>query len=136
MNPFHSTTTRGALSAAAAIIAATLLILACTALLSAQLAQANGNPVAITDASAPPRFIGPLKAGASAAPFQCGHSPYTEVSAYTGTGRALSGQAWLNPTGPFPALVWRDRAGRSVTFDGVTFRNHTARTVLIAGWCS
>lgn len=69
---------------------------------------------------------------------QCPSGGYfTEYSAYMHNGSAMGAQRTERyPDGYVKRAVWRDRSGRSVTFDGLTFRNHTRRAVWVAGWCS
>ena len=45
---------------------------------------------------------------------------------------ALGGQRW---NADHDRTYWRAAYGGRVTFDGVTFRNATTRTVLVGGWC-
>lgn len=62
---------------------------------------------------------------------------FTEYNAYTRTGGAMGGQSWWHDaTGTVLRSAWRYVGTRTfVTFDGVTFRNHTRHTVMVAGWC-
>lgn len=58
---------------------------------------------------------------------------FSDVQAYRWDGGALAGQQW---DGTRLLYSWADtREGGRVTYDGITFRNHTARPVLVAGWC-
>lgn len=57
---------------------------------------------------------------------------FSDISAYQWDGSALSAQVW---DARALRYVWRDSAGRAVTWDGVAWRNHTRRPVLVAGWC-
>lgn len=58
---------------------------------------------------------------------------FTEYNAYTRTGGAMGGQTF----NPYTLRTsWQYPGTRTfVTFDGVTFRNHTHHTVMVAGWC-
>jgi hypothetical protein len=133
------TSTASALRAAAAIIGATILILACTAALGARMAHADtvpvGRPVALNVANSDPDYLRALAPRESVSKArQCGRSGFfTETSAYGARGQALGGQRWTG--GPFPVMSWQGVGGR-VVWDGLTFVNHTTRTVLVAAWCS
>lgn len=67
---------------------------------------------------------------------QCGHGWFTEFSAYRADGAAIGAQRVERfADGTMKRVLWQ--YGRhNVTFDGVTFRNHTRHAVRVAGWCS
>lgn len=123
-----------------------LAFLACTiatcALLTTDAAYAqDGRPVTLAQANAPATFLSNLGPGAYITTadtdgYSCVHGArhgyFSEVSAYTWRGGALTGQHW---DAARDIDVWRDHAGRAVTFDGITFRNHTHHVVIVAGWC-
>jgi hypothetical protein len=91
-------------------------------------------PVALTDARVSPDTLARIPAHSERtypASAQCGDGYWTEYSAYTRTGGALGGQQWNEDN---TLSWWRAPHGR-VTFDGITFRNKTNRTVLVGGWC-
>lgn len=66
---------------------------------------------------------------------------FTDVSAYSWRGRAIGPQRW-DENGKYsssgaPSDYWyvRDHHAGKVTFDGITFENHSRVPVLVAGWC-
>lgn len=98
----------------------------------ARVIGADGRPVALTEARRPPTWLVLVKAGGSVTrAVQCpGRTFYSDVNAYRWDGGPLAPQKWAGRGGPFPAMRWG-----AVTFDGLTFRNHNDRPVLVAGWC-
>lgn len=118
-------------------------ILTCATLTTDAAFGAQARPVTLAMANTPPTFLsnlGPgnyVDAGDPATGFACAQDEvlngyFTDTSAYTWKGAALSGQRW---NADRTVTYWRDRSGRSVTFDGVRFRNHTNHAVMVAGWC-
>lgn len=95
---------------------------------------AEHRSVALTDATIPPTYLTYLwpRARVTYAP-NCQPSGYfSDVSAYRWDGRTLGPQRWNRD---HDRTYWRDPSGGRVTFDGITFRNHTNHPVLVAGWC-
>lgn len=89
--------------------------------------------VALADARFEPTVSITLPRGASVTlAEQCdGGTYFSDFGAYRGNGRALGAQR----TNKDETLdYWRGNGGR-VTFDGVTFENHTRGAVIVAGWC-
>lgn len=128
-----------------ASVLAALLSIALGAILSPSHAQASAHPTYLSDATRSPRTLVLLPPRAHVtyahgrAGWQCRRGPqgyyYSEVQAYTWHGGALQVQRW---SADRTLTYWRlPRAyGRGrVTFDGVTFRNHSTRPALVAGWC-
>lgn len=122
---------------------AVLLVLAAMVLLTwglAGLARADVRAVSLSDASAPPASLVYLYPGASVTlahartGYTCAPAGryFSDVSAYRWDGSALGPQRWEARALRY---VWRDHAGRAVTWDGATWRNHTGAPVLVAGWC-
>lgn len=103
-------------------------------------AHAATRAVSLADARVAPTYLYYLRAGARVTPRridngrQCGQGYFADTSAYDWTGGALGAQRW-NRDGD--RTFWRDPRSphRLVTFDGLTFRNHLRRPVLVAGWC-
>ena len=104
----------------------------------------QARPVTLAQAEVAPTFmsnLGPgnyVDAGDPATGYQCAtdealNGYFTDTSAYTWRGGALSGQTW---NADHTVTMWRDKAGRAVTFDGIRFRNHTNHMVIVAGWCA
>ena len=98
----------------------------------------QGRSVSLTDARTAPDTLVRIPAGQARtypASAQWGRAYYwTEFQAYTGNGGALSAQAWTDST--HTVVVWRNARKRSVTFDGITVRNHTSAPIMFGGWCS
>jgi len=101
----------------------------------------QARPVALPQATIAPDRMALLQPGRSVTytseddGYNCPekHAFFTETSAYRWNGYQLSGQRW---NADHTVTYWRDnRHGGRVTFDGITFRNHTHRPVLVAGWC-
>ena len=103
-------------------------------------AGAHARPVELSDARVPPTvlaYVGPHDSITFASEndgYNCPASNawFSEVSAYRWNGGALGDQHrsafldwWVRPGHPH----------QRVTFDGITFRNHTRIPVLVAGWC-
>ena len=136
----YRTATLAAIACALAIIAGTL---AASLVLADYAGASTGAPapraVALSDANVAPTHLVYLWAGAhvtmaDAQGFTCtrGRGWYVETSAYRWNGAPLSAQRWNRSR---TLTFWRDPRGGRVTFDGITFRNRTARAVLVAGWC-
>lgn len=132
-----------------ATVAAYALMLGCAMGLGATLAHADtgARSVSLDDALSPPSRSAYLYPGARVT-YAYGHQGlncppngdadvsgfFTDVSAYRWNGHAMAhAQEW--DTDGFIVTLWRDSSGRSVTFDGITFRNHTHHRVIVAGWC-
>lgn len=101
----------------------------------ASLAHADVAPraVSLSDARRAPDTLVYLYPHQRVTPTQCAGSGYfTDTSAYTWRGGALSAQRWNRA---HDRTFWSAPYGGRVVFDGVTFRNATARGVLVAGWC-
>lgn len=117
-----------------------LACVVCSAVLTfdARDASADSHPVAhpvsMADATYPADFHARLRPGASVTvDNQCGHGDFfSEFSAYRSDGGALAGQRW----GQDGTLVWWSGRHGRVTFDGITYKNGTRATVIVAGWCS
>lgn len=134
---------------AVSITLATVLILASTASLSATLrtadASTGAHAVSLADASFRPDRLAYVRSGQSVTfRRQCGgrvdvrshhwtRDYFTEISAYRWNGARLSPQMW---SADQTLTVWVTQNYRPVTFDGLTFRNGTTSTVIVAGWCS
>lgn len=105
--------------------------------------QAHGKPVGLSQSEVAPTYLTYLWPGASVTyaseddGYNCvdkhgrGVGWFSDVSAYTWQGKPLSQQQWAQH---HTLTFWRAKKGR-VTFDGITFRNHTSKPVLVAGWC-
>lgn len=88
--------------------------------------------VSLSDAATMPTVEHALRAHRSVSvPLWCAFN-LTDVSAYYWDGSALGAQRW---TSDHTVTYWRAKRGR-VTFDGLTFRNRTRATVLVAVWCA
>lgn len=102
---------------------------------SAQPAQPR--EVELSDARRAPSKLAYLKPGQyktwahGEAGFNCRRGYFTDTSAYHWDGSALAPQRWNRDR---TLAYWRSVRGR-VTFDGITFRNHTSQPVIVAGWC-
>ncbi len=122
------------------LITAFLITLACVPVAGAQAPPSGpyGATVSIAQASAMPDASATLRPGVRyVLPARCNAHPaigtrFTETSAYTRTGGALGGQHRHGTR-----VAWHGVCG-AVTYDRVTgvWRNGTARTVIVAGWCS
>lgn len=119
---------------------AACIALACFACVSSAVAAPRA--VRLSDARTAPTHLALLAPHARTTldDWQCGRAPvngsasdryYSDTSAYGWDGHALGAQRW---TRDHTVTYWRTRTGR-VTFDGVVFRNHSRRAVLVAGWC-
>ncbi len=91
-------------------------------------ADGASRAVALSEAREAPSYLRLLAPGQSVTKLrQCGENYWSDLNAYRWSGAALARQTWN-----------RDRTltrwGR-VTFDGVTFRNGSRASVLVAGWC-
>lgn len=111
--------------------------------ISASQAHASGRPVghavSLSQARSAPTYLtylwphGSVTYARGSDGHNCQHGGYfSDVSAYTWKGTQLSDQYW-SKRGLF--YFWRDDKGKRVTFDGITFRNHTRGRVLVAAWC-
>lgn len=105
-------------------------------------ASAQARAVGLGDAITPPTYLVYLYPHGSVTYARsdrhhvgenCPHGGFfTDVSAYHWNGTALAPQRW---TSDHTLTYWRNRNGRSVSFDGITFHNGTYSPVLVAGWC-
>jgi len=115
----------------------TLVLAALSAALLMPAAAAHAapaaQPVKLSDARTAPDYLRALKPGRTVTVTrQCPRGGWSDTSAYRGRGGALGGQRW---NADHDRTYWRAAYGGRVTFDGVTFRNATTRTVLVGGWC-
>lgn len=103
----------------------------------------QARPVALSDATFPPTEMVYLYPGASVT-YAYGVSGYncpdhkswfTETSAYQWNGKALGPQHRSKSSNYFDYWVRPGHPHQRVSFDGITFRNHTKIGVLVAGWC-
>lgn len=70
-------------------------------------------------------------------PRVCRHHYFTEVQAYAWNGNPIPGAIPQRWDAKRSLIYWIDgQGGGRVTFDGLTFHNHTSWPVLVAGWCS
>lgn len=123
------------------LVALFLLLLSWTVALIVRTPSAGAHPVSPIRAAVAPSemaYVKPRRSVTFAHGVEGWNCPprgwFSDVSAYRWNGGALGEQEWPSDT-PFPHYTWRDEDGRSITFDGITFRNHTRRSVLVAGWC-
>jgi hypothetical protein len=125
--------------AALAVIVAALAFAVPTSHASAKRAPHAPLAVGLFDATTPPQYEVYLGVGASVTyahgrnGYNCPRGGYfTDVSAYTWRGGSLTVQRWNRD---HTLTYWRSQDGGRVTFDGITFRNHSRAPVLVAGWC-
>jgi hypothetical protein len=125
---------RRARPAVALALTAWLVVLAVALLVTAATSHAATAPkaVALSDASVAPTTLRVVKGYGEVAVPKCKHGrTVTDVSAYTGTGRALSAQG----IDPAMGYYWQAPSGRRVGYDGRSFYNGLSVPVIVAVWC-
>jgi hypothetical protein len=113
-----------------------------TALLALAPAHHGPHAVALTDAHSAPSVMVMLTPNEHITyahgrdGWNCRRSYFTDVSAYSWTGRAIGAQHHDART---DVDYWRvphhGTHTSEVVFDGATFFNHSRASVLVAGWC-
>lgn len=105
--------------------------------------EPKAHPVSLWDATVAPSELAYLKPGKSVTfaseddGYNCtnakgrGTGWFTDTSAYGWNGEAVGAQRW---NADHTVTYWMV-AHRRVTFDGITFRNHSKLSVIVAGWC-
>lgn len=103
---------------------------------------AQARPVALSDATIAPTEMVYLYPNASVTyadgrGYNCPDhkSWFTDTSAYQWNGKAMGPQHQSKGSNYFDYWVRPGHPHQRVTFDGITFRNHTKIGVLVAGWC-
>lgn len=102
-------------------------------------AKAAQRAVSLQDARVAPTYLvylwphGSVTYARGSDGHNCQHGGFfSDVSAYTWKGGELSDQHWSKHR---QLAYWHDDKGKRVTFDGITFRNHTRARVLVGAWC-